>query len=592
MAYKNIFNWPSIIILLLSGLLLLSSCAGLPVTGMVGGQPIDTRVDSEVARYYLGNYLAGNHSNPALDARIDSVYQRANSHLPDRSDLKHLSDQFSVDFAALYFADQIDRVPINRRFRSAFEQAYEYASKAFPEGQVKLPAGYDVLVVPTYMYKRLFAAGADMAVPRAALQKAGRGERCDGKTIVGARGVRLRNGWRAIRVVDGERDAVSTRRRPHLNVRGRCVAVKAHALFARHGHQRASHPALHRGVELAGANRSGLALVRTTLRTQARERREHPLRAILVRPLRSARKIGGVPGEAEIAIAFGRLEPLQRRALLVENEQTLVGGKVFGWLPTVETHALAFHGGPQLFRARTSNTSTMSSTMSGTLAPVALTASFQAPAGPEASPLARSDLRSRPRRRPSGDFGCQSPWADRVAASARRRRPGREACANAVTRSIRRSRPRYRPEKRFGLERERHLDFLARGGLLDLLPGSGHVTLEAHEVLGLGLDAAPCQPFLPLGARRGFQCGAAVARRVGEREHDVGELADVDGVVRLPQLDAPRRDRPGPLERQIPLIVETQLKESRIGVGLARRDRLNGRDVDQESRSSASAAWA
>ena len=173
MAYKNIFNWPSIIILLLSGLLLLSSCAGLPVTGMVGGQPIDTRVDSEVARYYLGNYLAGNHSNPALDARIDSVYQRANSHLPDRSDLKHLSDQFSVDFAALYFADQIDRVPINRRFRSAFEQAYEYASKAFPEGQVKLPAGYDVLVVPTYMYKRLFAAGADMAVPRAALQKAG-----------------------------------------------------------------------------------------------------------------------------------------------------------------------------------------------------------------------------------------------------------------------------------------------------------------------------------------------------------------------------------------------------------------------------------
>ena len=36
-----------------------------------------------------------------------------------------------------------------------------------------------------------------------------RGERCDGKTIVGARGVRLRNGWRAIRVVDGERDTFS-----------------------------------------------------------------------------------------------------------------------------------------------------------------------------------------------------------------------------------------------------------------------------------------------------------------------------------------------------------------------------------------------
>ena len=173
MAYKNIFNWPSMIILLLSGLLLLSSCAGLPVTGMVGGQPIDTRVDSEVARYYLGNYLAGKHSDTALDERIDRVYEGADGSLPDRGQLKHLSDQFSVDFAALYFADQIARVPVNRRFRSAFEKAYEYASKALPEGQVRLSAGYEVLVVPTYLYKRFLATGADMAVPREALQKAG-----------------------------------------------------------------------------------------------------------------------------------------------------------------------------------------------------------------------------------------------------------------------------------------------------------------------------------------------------------------------------------------------------------------------------------
>lgn len=173
MVDKNNFNGLSLIIILLSGLLLLTSCAGLPVRGMVGGQTIETRVDSEVARYYLGSYLAGKHSDAVLDARIDSVYQSANGGLPDRNELKQLSDDFSVDFAALYFADQIDRVPVNRRFRSAFEKAYEYASKAFPEGQVKLSAGYEVLVVPTYLYKRFLAAGADMAVPRGALQKAG-----------------------------------------------------------------------------------------------------------------------------------------------------------------------------------------------------------------------------------------------------------------------------------------------------------------------------------------------------------------------------------------------------------------------------------
>ena len=83
MLYKNMFNWSLTIITLLSGLLLLSSCAGLPVRGVVGGQTFETRVDSEVARYYLGNYLAGNHSDPALDERIDRVYQSSNGHLPD-----------------------------------------------------------------------------------------------------------------------------------------------------------------------------------------------------------------------------------------------------------------------------------------------------------------------------------------------------------------------------------------------------------------------------------------------------------------------------------------------------------------------------
>jgi hypothetical protein len=174
MAYKkyNCNRQPRLITLLLA-LLLLSACSGLPVRGSVGMQSIETRVDSEAARYYLGNYLAGERSDAALDERIDRIYQSANGGLPDRNELKQLSDEFSVDFAALYLADQIARIPINRRFRRAFDQAYEYTIKAFPEGRVRLPADYEVLVVPTYLYKRLFAVGADMAVPRAALKKAG-----------------------------------------------------------------------------------------------------------------------------------------------------------------------------------------------------------------------------------------------------------------------------------------------------------------------------------------------------------------------------------------------------------------------------------
>src|SRR5215467_8461640 len=156
-------------------LLWLPACAGLPVRGNVAMQTIETRVDSEVARYYLGNYLAGERRDAVLDERIDRVYQSANGSLPDRNQLKHLSDDFSVDFAALYFADQIAHVPVNRRFRRVFDGAYEYAGKALGEHRMKLSAvaHYEVLIVPIYLYKRLFGSGADLAAPRAALQKVG-----------------------------------------------------------------------------------------------------------------------------------------------------------------------------------------------------------------------------------------------------------------------------------------------------------------------------------------------------------------------------------------------------------------------------------
>ena len=161
---------------LLPLLFLLSACAGLPVRGSIAGQTIDSRVDTEVARYYLANYLAGKRSDASLDERIDRVYQGTNGNLPDRAELKRLSDEFSVDFAALYLADQITRSPVNRRFQSYFDQARDYTRKALREGQLTLPAtagDYDILFVPTYLYKRLKMTGADMAAPREALERVG-----------------------------------------------------------------------------------------------------------------------------------------------------------------------------------------------------------------------------------------------------------------------------------------------------------------------------------------------------------------------------------------------------------------------------------
>lgn len=157
-------------------LLSLAACAGFSARGSVEGQAIQTRVDSEVARYYLENYLAGERKDAQLDARIDRVYQNANGNLPDRNELKALSDEFSVDFAALYFADRIALVPANRSFRSAYDRNYQSTRKALPEGRAKLPsaaADYEALIVPSYLYKRKMANGAALDAPREALGKVG-----------------------------------------------------------------------------------------------------------------------------------------------------------------------------------------------------------------------------------------------------------------------------------------------------------------------------------------------------------------------------------------------------------------------------------
>ena len=176
MKFTKMINRSLNLTILLAALLSLSACSGLAVRGSVGGQTIDSRVDSEVARYYLASYLAGKHTNAALDERIDRVYQSVNGSLPDRGELKRLSEEFSNDFAALYFADQIERAPLNRRFRSVFDKAYDYTLKALPENRVVLPAaavGYEVMFVPAYLYKRITFTGADLAAPREALQRVG-----------------------------------------------------------------------------------------------------------------------------------------------------------------------------------------------------------------------------------------------------------------------------------------------------------------------------------------------------------------------------------------------------------------------------------
>src|SRR6266498_1805591 len=83
----------------LIAIVFLAACAGIPVRGTVGGQTIETRVDSEVARYYLADYLAGKRSNTIVDERIDHVSSESLNGLPDRDRLKRLHPVTGADLA-------------------------------------------------------------------------------------------------------------------------------------------------------------------------------------------------------------------------------------------------------------------------------------------------------------------------------------------------------------------------------------------------------------------------------------------------------------------------------------------------------------
>ncbi|HIP80095.1 MAG TPA: hypothetical protein EYH07_16755, partial [Kiloniellaceae bacterium] len=163
-------------------LAMLGACATLPDTlpasGVLGGQHFSVGVDSEEAAYLMEHYLAGARLRPEFDQRIDSLYaERGDGALPDRDALNRIADAFSVDFAAIYFADLINRAPANQLLRRSYEVHLARAMQGYAveDGRTLLPqaADYQLIFVPAYHYESHKNTGADLADPRLALSDAG-----------------------------------------------------------------------------------------------------------------------------------------------------------------------------------------------------------------------------------------------------------------------------------------------------------------------------------------------------------------------------------------------------------------------------------
>lgn len=153
-----------------------TSIPQIPATGALLGQVQETTVDSEIARYYLENYLQGDRINAELDGQIAQVYKQYNQALPSREVLKAISKSFSVDFAALFFATRLWSTEANKAAQILFDRKVAERKVAIRNGETQSisDAHYVILFVPGWDYKESgHFTGADFAVPRKLMTEIG-----------------------------------------------------------------------------------------------------------------------------------------------------------------------------------------------------------------------------------------------------------------------------------------------------------------------------------------------------------------------------------------------------------------------------------
>jgi hypothetical protein len=152
--------------LFIGAMLALAGCASAPkhpVRGEVLGQPVETTVDSPIARYYLEHYLAGVRADEAMHARIEELLLQFGPGRPSRDDLARLAHLSSIDFAALFLVQRLMADECNRAVNHVFTR--ELGTGSVPAA---VASRYVVLFAPGWDYIDLGnVTGANFARPRA-----------------------------------------------------------------------------------------------------------------------------------------------------------------------------------------------------------------------------------------------------------------------------------------------------------------------------------------------------------------------------------------------------------------------------------------
>lgn len=180
--YQTCRRWPRALLHQLLVLVLavsVSACGAtlpkLPTQGKIQGQSLNSTVDSPLARYYLENYLAGQRSSPEWDAKLDQLHAESDHIFRDHARLRTLSEQYSVDTMALFFAHRLLEQPGNQEIQAEFERQLQTMKSAGSDGLLSdaIEQQYRVVFVPGWLYRSKPWTGADFAGPRALLEQTG-----------------------------------------------------------------------------------------------------------------------------------------------------------------------------------------------------------------------------------------------------------------------------------------------------------------------------------------------------------------------------------------------------------------------------------
>jgi hypothetical protein len=136
---------------------------------MFGEQRVETTVDSQIACYYLEEYLQGNRSRPDWDSLIDELHAMNPKETSNPRFLRDLTRRHSADFASLYLARALRADRRNQEVQTLFEAELAKARKDLGNDTPR-PFRYPqvvVLFVPGWDYETSGArTGSDYARPR------------------------------------------------------------------------------------------------------------------------------------------------------------------------------------------------------------------------------------------------------------------------------------------------------------------------------------------------------------------------------------------------------------------------------------------